>query len=741
MPYTPTTWVNGATVTPALLNNIETGVVTVAGQFVNVKDPTYGATGNGVTDDTAAFVAAAATGKAVFVPPGTYVGSFNLNPAGSPQFFGISNDDTTITPSAGNYFIDGNQSWSTLLISGITFSGGAGAIRNRYTGSNVTYLHQVLDCRFLNYTSAAISHNASDMPLWKIHRCTFNAANNTTSIGIALPGLSDLNTIENCEFQKNRVHIKLASSGNNAKIQNCDFVQYGAMTASNPRTFVWVVPQTSATNAGNGLVITGSKFGNENLDAADLRILYADQGSGTYFGDKLPDTTVDSAGFIVQHTLRDVFVNGSGSFNNPLIYACMSPDKLRGCSIVDIKLAGGTPDYLLKFRTITTTPSPEGPSNLIADVMRADNNFVPFEASNQIGAALVESDPQGVLRSPTQALQILGGGRSTGYTRLLQQRINGFTLTTATRAAIADSIGGTDAAEITFPGTAFSYVPASSVSTDRPVWIEFELQQGSSSALSALTVLFALDTASSGGASNYMRRTFVPDASWRVYRIKTYAPVSSNSILLKFLPASGSTGTKVKIGRVRMYHAYEPQSADLDLNAQQAFQRRSGAIAEAFPRWVAKMENLSAALTSGQQLFAPLVLQAGQVISQIGFWSGTTALSGGSNQWFGLWDVSRNKLAVTNDDTTTAWGANAEKLLTIATPYVVSSDGLYYASIMINATTVPTLLGISTQGNITGAVPVLTARDTTNTGLTNPASAPATATFALAGSLPWAYVK
>lgn len=53
------------------------------GDIVNVKD--FGAVGDGVSDDTAAFQAAAATGQAVFVPEGTYLVTENLIPG---SFFG-----------------------------------------------------------------------------------------------------------------------------------------------------------------------------------------------------------------------------------------------------------------------------------------------------------------------------------------------------------------------------------------------------------------------------------------------------------------------------------------------------------------------------------------------------------------------------------------------------------------------------------------------------------------------------
>jgi hypothetical protein len=57
----------------AVANNINSLVATVNPLgMVNVKDITYGALGNDIHDDTAAFVAAIATGKIVYVPYGVY---------------------------------------------------------------------------------------------------------------------------------------------------------------------------------------------------------------------------------------------------------------------------------------------------------------------------------------------------------------------------------------------------------------------------------------------------------------------------------------------------------------------------------------------------------------------------------------------------------------------------------------------------------------------------------------------
>lgn len=71
--------------------NMSSAFPSFAGMFFNVKDPAYGAVGDGVTDDTTAISAAttAANGGIVFFPPGTYkitsltLGGANINWLGS----------------------------------------------------------------------------------------------------------------------------------------------------------------------------------------------------------------------------------------------------------------------------------------------------------------------------------------------------------------------------------------------------------------------------------------------------------------------------------------------------------------------------------------------------------------------------------------------------------------------------------------------------------------------------------
>lgn len=105
---TAQTWLVGTTVdeawTASNANNLWSSLLavnTALGQLaINVKDPTYGATGNGVTDDTAAIQAAinaanAAGGGLVFFPAGTYI-TRTLTMFGNVHLYGAGWSATTL---------------------------------------------------------------------------------------------------------------------------------------------------------------------------------------------------------------------------------------------------------------------------------------------------------------------------------------------------------------------------------------------------------------------------------------------------------------------------------------------------------------------------------------------------------------------------------------------------------------------------------------------------------------------
>lgn len=153
----------------------------------------------------------------------------------------------------------------------------------------------------------------------------------------------------------------------------------------------------------------------------------------------------------------------------------------------------------------------------------------------------------------------------------------------------------------------------------------------------------------------------------------------------------------------------------------------SGAKAQTIPRGISSVGSASF-LTSGQVYFTGLWLRAGDSISTISFAAGGTGATLPTNQWFVLADASLNKVAITADDTTTAWAASGVKTLSITGgPYVVPSSGLYYVGILVVASVTPTLLQTSGSfySTATGLITPKIA-GTSNGSLTNPASAPST---------------
>lgn len=109
MVYTPQTWIDGSLSTPlsaARLTHIETGIddadTRLTGLFINVA--TYGATGDGATDDTAAIQAALAavpaTGGLVYIPAGTYLISSSLTIPNKTHIHGAGMGATVLKKTA-----------------------------------------------------------------------------------------------------------------------------------------------------------------------------------------------------------------------------------------------------------------------------------------------------------------------------------------------------------------------------------------------------------------------------------------------------------------------------------------------------------------------------------------------------------------------------------------------------------------------------------------------------------------
>lgn len=112
------------------------------------------------------------------------------------------------------------------------------------------------------------------------------------------------------------------------------------------------------------------------------------------------------------------------------------------------------------------------------------------------------------------------------------------------------------------------------------------------------------------------------------------------------------------------------------------------------------------ALTTAVMTSVALYLEAGEVVTNLTFVSATTAADTPLNWWFALYSTASTPALVgqTADQTTTAWAANTVKTVALGTPYTVVTSGVHYASIMMKATAVVTLLGASLNANASAAV-------------------------------------
>lgn len=108
--------------------------------------------------------------------------------------------------------------------------------------------------------------------------------------------------------------------------------------------------------------------------------------------------------------------------------------------------------------------------------------------------------------------------------------------------------------------------------------------------------------------------------------------------------------------------------------------------------------NMSA-LTTQIMLSTPIALEAGDLVTNLTFLSGNTAANTPTNWWFALYDTSATPalLRQTADQTSTAWAANTAKTVALASAYLVPTSGIYYAAIMVKATAVPTLAGVTLE--------------------------------------------
>jgi hypothetical protein len=156
----------------------------------------------------------------------------------------------------------------------------------------------------------------------------------------------------------------------------------------------------------------------------------------------------------------------------------------------------------------------------------------------------------------------------------------------------------------------------------------------------------------------------------------------------------------------------------------------TGTLAETMPRETCPEVNTAVPTASGTLFLQAIYLRAGQLVSNIGISSATTAAVTPTNYFFALYSgqpAAPALLAQSANQTTTAWAANTYKTLAMTTPYRVPTSGLYYIGLMMAATTVITTKGgaAKTGGTLASTTPPLHGTSTAalTTALPNPAAA------------------
>lgn len=161
-------------------------------------------------------------------------------------------------------------------------------------------------------------------------------------------------------------------------------------------------------------------------------------------------------------------------------------------------------------------------------------------------------------------------------------------------------------------------------------------------------------------------------------------------------------------------------------------------VREAYPRMQA--QTLGAFISSGVMYHVALPLLAGDVVTNLHTFAGTTTPSGIAHWWFALYDTSATPvlMAQTADQGSGAIANSARLSLPLTAPQTIPVSGIYYACAMFAAATPPSCATRNT-GNAalaTGLPGQMRAQGTSGSGLTT--TAPATiASPSPAAFAPW----
>lgn len=178
--------------------------VSAFGQMVNVK--TYGAVGDGVANDTAAFVAALAASKAVYVPPGTYKITSTLSVPDNTTLYGAGRGASKLVHTfSGDMMTLGNYSAiSDLWLDGQgSLYSGQGVVINNGVGRQ-----RITGCRITDFNAACLYFYAQGGAQCSVIDLIASQTNGATGTGNYAIVIQDTGSVESGAYPRKFSHIE-----------------------------------------------------------------------------------------------------------------------------------------------------------------------------------------------------------------------------------------------------------------------------------------------------------------------------------------------------------------------------------------------------------------------------------------------------------------------------------------------------------------------------------------------------
>lgn len=511
-------------------------------------------------------------GPRLVIPEGVYYydGPGIDWPAGASTMLAISGTHeqcSKISVQSDAWLLDMTKNATAFDMRHLTVSGGKGAVRFNFSGVNTVRPSWVEHCIFVDYDTCAVGHNSQDWPGFKIRDCLFRGTD--TSIGVALSGLAAEGGVFDCVFQRNRYHIKLCTTqidGDDKgpavpiNLWGNSFFRY-VLSAGNVHD-IWITPNAETfKNAGRAVFLMGNKFGNEQLQVGDSRILIANQdmASGVDACTRSHGTTTGGHinGLI---SLKNNINNATeGSPNVPYL---LSYAELSNCDFDDL-IESGQAGPLVQYAAGLANSDFRSESSQNRLSLRQMLGYDVAAIARPISrpAGWIVDDPHCYCLDPSVPVHFTGGGAGGNVVHILDAvKTSAFTVAGATGSAISNSCGESgEALELTCSasdGRAYSTMNFAAGRDSEILWIEGELRKSSSSSITRVKIDL-LDSA----PNVILRRYFALGSEWRFFRIPIVHSEASRGLLtLRIVAGDYAAGAKEKfqLGRVRAYHAPEP---------------------------------------------------------------------------------------------------------------------------------------------------------------------------------------